>query len=333
MTREPSRIASFLESHGYGSARAEPLPGDAGLRRYVRLSPGPRPALLMDAAPPEDVRPFVRIASHLAAAGICVPEIYAVEPECGLLLEEDLGDHLLAGLIDSSAGDTGTRIRHCHRRPCAHSPNRAAAGAAAVGRRHHGTHGSRHGVRLVVAGDVRAPAPNAARDEVAIALDTMLAPVAAGPAGFVHRDYFAGNLLWLPQRTGLRRIAVIDFQGAAIGHPAYDLASLLQDSRRDIPAAIAERAFARYLAARGELDPVAFRAAYDACAAQRHLRIAGQWVRLAQRDDRPHYLRHGPHTWALLDRALGQPVAAPLAAALDHWIPANNRCNPPGLTA
>ncbi len=332
MTRD-RRIASFLESHGYGSARAEPLPGDAGLRRYVRLSPGPRPALLMDAAPPEDVRPFVRIASHLAAAGICVPEIYAVEPECGLLLEEDLGDHLLAGLIDSSAGDLEPAfdiaidvLARIHQTEPPPELPRWDAGTMAR-------------TALATVFDwwwpamFGAPAPNAARDEVAIALDTMLAPVAAGPAGFVHRDYFAGNLLWLPQRTGLRRIAVIDFQGAAIGHPAYDLASLLQDSRRDIPAAIAERAFARYLAARGELDPVAFRAAYDACAAQRHLRIAGQWVRLAQRDDRPHYLRHGPHTWALLDRALGQPVAAPLAAALDHWIPANNRCNPPGLTA
>ena len=55
------------------------------------------------------------------------------------------------------------------------------------------------------------------------------------PACFVHRDFFAGNLLWLPQRTGIRRIGVLDFQGAAIGHPAYDLASLLQDARRDIP--------------------------------------------------------------------------------------------------
>lgn len=229
MTRD-RRIASFLESHGYGSARAEPLPGDAGLRRYVRLSPGPRPALLMDAAPPEDVRPFVRIASHLAAAGICVPEIYAVEPECGLLLEEDLGDHLLAGLIDSSAGDLEPAfdiaidvLARIHQTEPPPELPRWDAGTMAR-------------TALATVFDwwwpamFGAPAPNAARDEVAIALDTMLAPVAAGPAGFVHRDYFAGNLLWLPQRTGLRRIAVIDFQGAAIGHPAYDLASLLQNS-------------------------------------------------------------------------------------------------------
>ena len=78
-------------------------------------------------------------------------------------------------------------------------------------------------------------APDAARRDFAAALEAMLAPVAAGPLCFVHRDFFAGNLLWLPQRSGIRRIGVLDFQSAAIGHPAYDLASLLQDARRDIP--------------------------------------------------------------------------------------------------
>lgn len=96
---------------------------------------------------------------------------------------------------------------------------------------------------------------------------------------------------------------------------------------------VAERAIERYLAARPELDPAGFRAAYAACAAQRHLRVAGQWVRLARRDGRPFYLAHGPRTWRLLEQAVRQPVAAPLAAALDRWIPPARRGNPPGLAA
>jgi aminoglycoside/choline kinase family phosphotransferase len=172
-------------------------------------------------------------------------------------------------------------------------------------------------------------APDAARQDVAAALEAMLAPVAAGPVCFVHRDWFAGNLLWLPGRAGIRRVGVLDFQGAAQGHPAYDLASLLQDARRDIPVCIAEQAIAGYLDARPDLEAIAFRAAYAACAAQRHLRIAGQWVRLARRDGRPGYLRHGPRTWRLLEQALRQPAAAPLAAAMDRWISPARRCNPP----
>src|SRR5665811_217886 len=80
------------------------------------------------------------------------------------------------------------------------------------------------------------------------------APVATGPVCFVHRDFFPGNLLWLADRSGIRRLGVIDFQGAGLGHPAYDLVSLIQDARRDISADLAERALARYLAARPELD-------------------------------------------------------------------------------
>jgi hypothetical protein len=177
------------------------------------------------------------------------------------------------------------------------------------------------------------PAPDAARKDVAVALDAMLAPVAAGPTCFVHRDFFAGNLIWLPQRSGVRRVGVLDFQSAAIGHPAYDLVSLLQDARRDIPGAIADRAITRYLAARPELDPTEFRAAYAACAAQRHLRVATQWVRLARRDGRPGYLVHGPRTWRLLEQAMREPAAAPLTAALDRWIPPAKRANPPDLAA
>jgi aminoglycoside/choline kinase family phosphotransferase len=143
----------------------------------------------------------------------------------------------------------------------------------------------------------------------------------------VHRDWFAGNLLRLPGR----RIGIIDFQGAAIGHPAYDLASLLQDARRDIPPAARERALCRYLSIRTELDADNFRAAFAVCAAQRHLRVACQWVRLALRDNRPQYLAHGPRTWRLLREALAEPAVQPLARALNRWIPPADRGNPPGL--
>jgi aminoglycoside/choline kinase family phosphotransferase len=178
-----------------------------------------------------------------------------------------------------------------------------------------------------------ARAPDAARRDFAAALAAVLEPVAAGPACFVHRDFFVGNLIWLPRRAGIARVGVLDFQSAALGHPAYDLASLLQDARRDIPPPIAERAIARYLAARPDLDSEQFRAAYAACAAQRHLRVAGQWVRLARRDGRPAYLVHGPRTWRLLEQATREPVAAPLRTALDRWIPSARRGNPPSLAA
>ena len=284
--------------------------------------------MLMDAPPPEDVGPFLRIAAHLAAIGLSVPRIIAADPSNGLVLEEDLGDALFSAILTEANADllfdaAIDALVAMHRAaPPSGLPNwsRTAMRETACGTLFDWWWPAMHGTQ----------APAAARAEVAAALDSMLAAVEAGPRGLVHRDFFAGNLLWLPERDGPRRAGIIDFQSAAIGHPAYDLVSLLQDARRDMPIAAEQRAVARYLVARPEFDPVTFRTAYAACAAQRHLRVACQWVRLARRDFRPQYLAHGPRTWRLLTRALAEPAAAPLAGALDRWVPREQRRNPPG---
>jgi N-acetylmuramate 1-kinase len=372
-----AEIAAFLARHGYGGAGAAPLAQDASFRRYLRLSGGPRPAVLMDAPAPEDVRPFLRVAAHLAGLRISVPEIFAGDAAAGLVLEEDFGDALFPVVMAEVGADVacarggswegGSASNPCRLGACTNpSPQPPPSGGGGVGLRSSSRvdlfdaaidvlvvmHRAAPPADLPAwdAGAMRdtalatlfdwwwpamfdAAAPDTARGDFAAALSQVLAPVAAGPRGFVHRDYFAGNLLWLPDRDGVRRVGVIDFQGASIGHPAYDLVSLLQDARRAIPAAIAERGVARYLAARPELDAGAFHTAYAACAAQRHLRIVGQWVRLAQRDNRPGYLAYGAHTWALLNDALRDPAAAPLAAAMDRWIPPARRANPPDLAA
>jgi aminoglycoside/choline kinase family phosphotransferase len=320
-------IALFLARFGYAPSAVEPLAQDASFRRYLRIR-GDRPAVLMDAPPPEDVRPFLRIAAHLAGIGLRVPTILAADEARGLVLEEDLGDDLLSILLDR--GDAPNTLLD------------AAVDALVVMQRAAPPDGLPAWDAPIMAttamgtlfdwwwpAQFGTPPQQAARDDVAAALTVMLRPVAAGPSEFVHRDYFAGNLLWLADR----RVGIIDFQGAALGHPAYDLVSLLQDARRDIPQAAHDRALTRYLAARPELDAAAFRSAFAACAAQRHLRVAGQWVRLALRDHRPQYLFYGPRTWRLLEDALSQPQAAPLAAALNRWIPASRRGNPPGLAA
>lgn len=318
-------IADFLARNGYAPSDAEPLAQDASFRRYLRIR-GDRPAVLMDAPPPEDVRPFLRIAAHLRGLGALVPAILAADETLGFVLEEDFGDDLLSVLLDrgdapdpllDAAVDALVVMQRAAPPDWLPAWDAPMMASTAMGTLFDWWWPAQFGT----------PAPQAARDDVAAALEAMLEPVATGPKCFVHRDYFAGNLLRLPSgRTG-----IIDFQGAAIGHPAYDLVSLLQDARRDIALASRTRALDRYLAARPDLEADRFRAAFTACAAQRHLRVACQWVRLALRDDRPQYLTYGPRTWRLLEEALLQPAAAPLAAALDRWIPATLRGNPSGL--
>jgi aminoglycoside/choline kinase family phosphotransferase len=325
---EPAResvIGQFLQANGFARSDARPLAQDASFRRYLRL-PG---AVLMDAPPPEDIRPFLHIAAHLAHLGLSVPRIIAADATAGLVLEEDLGDALFSGILTEATAEplldaAIDALVVVHRAaPPSGLPvwGRAAMLETACGTLFDWWWPAMHGV----------PAPTATCAAITAALDTLLATIGTGPSGFVHRDFFAGNLIWLPERNGPRRAGIIDFQSAAIGHPAYDLVSLLQDARRDIPASWEERAVARYLTARPEFDPATFHAAYTICAAQRHLRVACQWVRLAQRDGRPQYLEHGPRTWQLLTRALNEPVTAPLAEAMDRFVPPEIRRNPPGL--
>jgi hypothetical protein len=147
---------------------------------------------------------------------------------------------------------------------------------------------------------------------VAIALD--------GPPVPVLRDYHAENLIWLPDRRGHARVGLLDYQDLLIGHPAYDLVSLLQDARRDVPPALAEAMTARYLARTGR-DPEGVGHALRALGAQRNLKILGLFVRLAQRDGKSGYLRHLPRVWAHLARDLAHPDLAPLAAWVARHVP------------
>ncbi len=330
MSREAA-IDAFLRRHGYAGARRAPLAPDASHRRYLRLRGGPRPAVLMDAPPvgpaSDVVGRFARIGAHLRATGLSVPETIAVDQDAGLLLAEDFGDDFFPTILEPGIAEilfdgAIDILVAMQRRPAPDGLPAWESGAMIAA-----TGASLYDWWWPAV--FREPPPLAARSEIDAALAEILTPLDAAPQVFVHRDFFAGNLVWLPEREGVRRVGLIDYQDAAVGHPAYDLVSLIQDARRDIDAAIAERAIAGYLAAWPGLDPAVFANAVAVCAAQRHLRVAAQWVRLDRRDGKSHYLAHGSRTWRLLQRALEHPACAPLAAALDRSIPAEHRANPP----
>ena len=327
----PDRL---LAASGFAAAHRTPLAQDAGHRRYTRLSGGPRPALLLDASaaprvgldPAEDTSRFAALARHLRAHGIAAPEVLAEAPEAGLLLVEDLGPRNAAEALDSGARalllyeQAATTLAVLQRvpppgfLPAWDAPRMAEAAAATF-------------CEWWWPAATGAAMPQALRAECVGAIAAMLAPFAE--ARFVHRDFFPANLI--PREGALP--GLIDFQDAGLGHPAYDLVSLLEDARRDVAPGVAEAGFAAYAQAAGLRDAAAFRAAMAAVAAQRHLRVACLWVRLDRRDGKPHYLRHGPRCWALLDRALQHEAAAPLARFLDREVPRKLRANPPQAPA
>jgi hypothetical protein len=150
-----------------------------------------------------------------------------------------------------------------------------------------------------------------------------LALALAAPAVWVLRDYHSPNLLWLPEREGVARIGLLDFQDAVMGPAAYDLASLAQDARVDVPEMVEIALLSRYTRARLKAEPAfdapAFAQLYATMAAQRASKILGIFARLDRRDGKPQYLRHMPRVWAYLQRSLAHPALAPLAA----WYRAN----------
>jgi hypothetical protein len=307
MTERSSETRAFLHRHGFAGARRLPLAGDASVRRYERLSGGPCPAVLMDAPPATlDVRPFLAVAGWLRAAGLSAPEVLAADPVAGLVLLEDLGDELFSRalarggnemLLYETAVDI-LLVLHRAPPPPASLPRYDDAWLLRE-------------AELLVEWYAPTLGEPAKADYRAIWRD-LLPAARAGGDGFVYVDYHADNLLWLPARSGLARVGLLDFQDARSGPPAYDLASLLEDARRDVAPGLARAMVERYLAARSELDPDAFRAAYALLAAQRNAKILGLFSRLAQRDGKPHYLELQPRVQAHLRRDLRHPLLTPL---------------------
>jgi aminoglycoside/choline kinase family phosphotransferase len=317
-----SRLEKFLEDAGFGAARLDWLPQDASFRRYARLHGGARPAILMDSPPPEDVRPWLHVAAQLHRLGLSAPAVLAADVDAGLLLIEDFGDATFARLLAAGHDEAalyslaGQALRVLHDGPLAdnlpawNAPRMAELCAATL-------------LDWWWPAALGGPCPSVARGNFREAALAMLAPFPE--TAVVLRDFHIDNLMLLPGRQGAAACGLLDFQDAGIGHPAYDLMSLVEDARRDVSPAARAAALAAY----GAVDMAAF----AALGAMRHARVAALWTRLDRRDGKRQYLRHGPRTWALLDRSLVHPACAPLAAWFDAHVPRALRANPPPLAA
>jgi hypothetical protein len=166
------------------------------------------------------------------------------------------------------------------------------------------------------------------RDSYHAAWRAVLEPVANDGLSpvTVLRDYHAENVMLVHGREGVERFGLLDFQDARNGHPAYDLASVLEDARRDVPPEIERAMIDRYVAATGHGPE--FERAYWVLAAQRNTRILGVFTRLWKRDGKPHYRQFQGRMWGLLERDLEQPQLKPVRDWFDSNVPAPFRREP-----
>jgi tRNA threonylcarbamoyl adenosine modification protein YjeE len=344
------QVKSFLDQSGFAAARRQRLQGDASTRIYERLTFEDQTMILMNAprrpdGPPvrdgkpysaiahlaEDVVPYVAVAAGLRDHGFSTPDVLQADLDQGLLLVEDLGDDRVV------AGDPPAPIEERYQvavdvLAALHGQRLPEALRAAPQREYRLP---RYDIEafLIEAEllldwylvEAKAAATDAAREEFLALWREALMPAIQTPPTWVLRDYHSPNLLWLPDREGVARIGVLDFQDALIGPAPYDVGSLLQDARVDVPEALEVALLSRYARARRVRDPrfdmASFTQLYATLTVQRATKILGIFRRLERRDGKPQYLRHMPRLWTYLQRSLAHPALAPLKAWYEIHVP------------
>ena len=344
-------INTFLPRTAWAAARRSFLEGDASSRRYERLALDGKESILMDmparpdGPPVRDGKPYSQVAhlaenigavvgvnQHLSGLGYSAPRMFGYDVASGLAVIEDLGDRVYGRMM--LAGDD-------MREPQGEAVRLLADMAEREWPETVSFDGGAHQVPPY--------------DETALAIETELltdwfwpfrfdaaiAPAAresfteiwaahlphAAPERRVWslRDFHSPNLIWIPERAGLKRVGLIDTQDAVRGHPAYDLASMLQDARVTIPEDTERALLDYYCELRRGFDEAEFRRAYALLGAQRSTKILGIFARLSKRDGKHGYLRHMPRVSACLERNLQHPDLAGLKRWYDTHLPLAER--------
>ena len=293
-----------------------PLDQDASFRRYFRVHDSDRTFILMDAPPDtESVADFIKVDLHLASIGLRVPEIICQDIENGVLLLEDLGNNTFTRLLNSGENEEDLYVHAIESLLTLHQ--RCASTNI----------------------DVPVYDQTLLLKEASLLTD-WLYPLLHGnnltsaqiqhyrniwidifetlptqQSALVLRDFHVDNLLLVNSKIGTE-CALLDFQDALIGSPAYDLVSLLQDARRDLLPGLEEKMLALYFSTMKKTNQHDFNHWYVTLAAQRHAKVLGIFSRLHLRDNKSKYLEHLPRVYRLLKNAFQHTWMRPL----EDWV-------------
>jgi len=306
----------FLHSAGWSNAACEPIAGDASTRKYFRLRRNQESVVLMDASQNLDcLGPFVLINEHLRQLGFSAPEILARDEKSGFLLLEDFGDDTFARRLDN--GDDAERF--------------FALATDVLIALHHHAQAVPQGLRSYDPGKMLADIElfldwnmpgisETGKAEFRAVWREVLPMAHQVPTSLLLRDFHVANLMFLPGREGVRQAGLLDFQDAYQGPITYDLVSLLEDARRDVPDKLREEMVARYRAGSPALNRMAFETSMAILAALRHTRVLAIFERLSRREQKHDYKKlHSPRVGRLLQRALTHPVLAGVKSWLDRY--------------
>ncbi|MFI4984071.1 MAG: aminoglycoside phosphotransferase family protein [Rickettsiales bacterium] len=311
-----SDIYAFLLNSGMHNFRAKKLAGDASLREYYRIfaSDG-KTYIMMDSS--QDIQSsmeFAKIGHYLGEIGVSAPQIIAKHLKAGYMLLEDLGDAIYTPYIAQNskqeeelyftAIDLLAQIQKA-------SLSIDIANYSEISMNKEIDAFLEWYVKVELTDSMF----KAAKADLFKIFTKLYSRLADLKPVIVLRDFMADNLIWLADRQETKRVGVIDFQDALLGSPAYDLVSLLQDARRDVPADLVEKCIKRFVKNIGS-DENKFMDAYYILGAQRNLKIIGYFHRLNIKYQKPKYLGYLPRVWEHINLNLEEPVMA----ELNEWF-------------
>jgi len=304
-----------------GECRLEPVAGDASSRRYWRVHQDARSYILMDAPPvAADIDRFVRIAERLRSLGVNTPQVYAQEPDQGLLLLADLGSRLYLEILDQENADRlygGALAALAVIQACASTEGLPRYDGPFL---HRELALFRDWLLVRQLGWELSDVKNAVLES---AFEFLIEHALEQPQVCVHRDFHSRNLMVTdPPSPG-----ILDFQDAVAGPVTYDPVSLLRDCYIAWPQEQVEdwaRGYAKLAVHSGILRPEdedRFMTWFDLMGVQRHLKASGIFARLNVRDHKPGYLVDIPRTLGyVLTIAPKYPQLTALADLIREWV-------------
>ena len=322
-------IKSFLQKNQLDQMPIEWMPSDASFRHYARIKTPKRSYILMDAPKPENPRQFVVVDEILAKNGLSVPKIYDSDFENGFVLLEDFGDDTYARMLAKGADELELYTTALS------SLIKIAEIKDFNGIPLYDDKWLNYSLTAFTDWFI----PNVLNRELTEKekssfnkiWNDLYKAIEKAPKGLILVDYHIDNMMCLKDRSGYKACGLLDFQDAKVGPLAYDLASLVEDARRDVPKEIRKQILDMYIKAFPNMDKDLFMRSYHTVAAKRHVRVIGVFTRLKARDGKDKYLKHIPRVWKLLEEHLDEPYMQPLKKWLDAVVPNELRKTPERL--
>lgn len=278
----------------------ESIVQDGSSRRYDRVKKSGQTAILMDCSggetPGHRVQDFLRIGAWLRDIGLNAPEIYEADEAAGFVLMEDFGDVSFRKAL--GAGHDAAELYALAADVLKHLATQKDLPELPKYYESHVHKNHRYVIEYY--------APSASVENYLAAWAEIESRLPPCPQGFLHIDFHVENLMFLPDRDGLKRCGILDFQGAMKGPLPYDLGNLLEDARYDVP----EEIRAEILSGFNE----DFRCWYRVLTTQFHCRVIGQFIKMAAENGKTGYLQHIPRLEKYILQALKDPLLSPLNA-------------------